>query len=114
MIPSLTALGRGEWKLSAWDMVLMVDGRRVAKRLFKIIRWTYRASNELNNKVDKGLRSYIEPAVTVAWKSRFKQLVGELRTDEQSLLSRFYKSSVWFVDVGLLYARWAEEPLPTF
>jgi hypothetical protein len=109
MIPSLTALGHGEWQLGAWDMVLMVDGKRVAKKLFKIIRWTYRASNELNNKVDRGLRSYIEPVAIAAWKSRFKQLVGELRKDEKSLLNRFYKSSVWFVDVGLLYARWAEE-----
>jgi len=109
MPPSLTVLNHGEWRLNAWDMVLMTGDRYVAKKLFKIIRWTYRASKNLNDKVNRSRGSYVEPEVIAAWKSRFKQLVGELRTDEKSLLHRFYKSSVWFTHVGLLYARWAEE-----
>lgn len=108
-MPSLTALSHGEWRLGAWDMLLMVGDRRVARKLFKIIRWTNQASKELRDKVNRGLSSYIEPEVIAAWKSRFKKLVGELRADEKSLLHRFYKSSVWFTNVGLLYARWAEE-----
>ena len=109
MMPSLTALSHHEWRLGAWDMELMVGDRYVARKLSKIIRWTYRASKELSNKVNRGMSSYIEPEVITAWKSRFKQLVGELSSDEKSLLHRFYKSSVWFANVGLLYARWAEE-----
>jgi len=96
MLPSLTVLNHGEWRLNAWDMVLMTGDRYVARKL-------------LNDKVNRSRGSYVEPEVIAAWKSRFKQLVGELRTDEKSLLYRFYKSSVWFTHVGLLYARWAEE-----
>ena len=109
MTPSLTAMTHDEWRLGAWDMVLIVGNRRVARKLLRIIRWTYRVSNVLSDRVNKGLGSYIEPEVIAAWKSRFKQLVGELRVDEKSLLHRFYKSSVWFTNIGLLYARWAEE-----
>ena len=90
-------------------MELMVSDRDVAKKLFKIVRWTYKASKELSDKVNMGVSSYIEPEVIAAWKSRFKQLVGELRADEKSLQDKFYKSSFWFTKVGLLYARWAEE-----
>jgi hypothetical protein len=109
MMPSLTALSHEEWRLGAWDMVLIVGDRLVARKLFKIIRWTYRASKNLSDTVNRSIGSYIEHDVIAAWKSRFKQLVGELRTDEKSLLHRFYESSVWFTHVGLLYARWAEE-----
>jgi hypothetical protein len=109
MLPSLTALDHGEWRLGAWDMVLTVGDLHVAKKLFKIIRWTYRASKDLSDKVNRSMGSYIEPKAIAAWKSRFKSLVGELPADEKSLLRGFYKSSAWFTDVGLLYARWAEE-----
>ena len=107
MLPLLTALNHSEWRLCAWDMVLTVGDRNVAKKLFKIIRWTYRASKSLSDKVSGN--SYIKHDVIAAWQSRFKQLAGELSTDERSLLHRFYKSSFWFTHVGLLYARWAEE-----
>jgi len=43
-LPLLTALNHSEWRLCAWDMVLTVGDRNVARKLFKIIRWTYRAS----------------------------------------------------------------------
>ena len=109
MLPSLTALNHGEWRLGAWDMVLTVGNIQLAKKLFKIIRWTYRASKNLSDKVSGSMGSYIKPDVIAAWQSRFKQLAGELSTDEKSLLHRFYKSSYWFTHVGLLYARWAEE-----
>jgi hypothetical protein len=108
-IPSLTMLNNGEWRIGAWDMELMVGDRSVASKLFKIIRWTYRASKDLSEKVNRGLGAYIKPEAITEWQSRFKQQVGELRADEKSLLDRFYKSSVWFTDIGLLYARWAEE-----
>jgi hypothetical protein len=107
--PSLTVLNHGEWRIGAWDMELMVSDRDIAKKLFKIIRWTYKASKELSDKVDKGSSHYIEPQAIAAWQSRFKQQVNELQTDERNLLDRFYKSSIWFTNVGLLYARWAEE-----
>ena len=90
-------------------MELMVGDRYVARKLFKIIRWTYRASKELNDKVNSGLGSYIKPEAIAAWQSRFKQQVGELDAEEKSLLNGFYKSSVWYTHIGLLYARWAEE-----
>jgi hypothetical protein len=109
MMPTLTALSHGEWRLGAWDMLLVVGDRRVARKLFKIVRWTYRASKEMSDNVDRGLSSFIKPEVIAAWKSRFKQLVGELPADEKSLLLKFYKSSVWFTNVGLLYDRWAGE-----
>ena len=108
-VPSLTVLNHGEWRIGAWDMELLVGDRSVARKLFKIIRWTYRVSKNLSDKVNRGLSSYIEPVVIAEWKSTFKQQVDELRTDERSLLDRFYKSSVWFTHIGLLYARWAEE-----
>ena len=108
-IPSLTVLNNGQWRIGAWDMELMVGDRSVAGKLFKIIRWTYRASKDLSDRVNRGSSSYIKPEAIVEWQSRFKQQVGELRADEKSLLDRFYKSSVWFTDIGLLYARWAEE-----
>ena len=109
MLPSLIALDHDEWRLGAWDMVLTVGDRNVARKLFKIIRWTYRASKNLSDKVNGSMGSYIKSDVIAAWQSRFKQLAGELSTDEKSLLHRFYKSSYWFTHVGLLYARWAEE-----
>jgi hypothetical protein len=109
MMPSLTALNHGEWQIGAWDMELLVGDRYVARKLFKIINWTYRASKDLSEKVNRGLSSYIEPETIAAWKSRFKQQVGELGADEKKLLDRFYKSSFWFTSIGLLYARWAEE-----
>jgi hypothetical protein len=90
-------------------MELMVSDRDIAKKLFKIIRWTYKASKELSDKVDKGFGYYIEPEAISAWQSRFKKQVNELQTDERNLLDKFYKSSIWFTNVGLLYARWAEE-----
>ena len=108
-IPSLTVLNDGEWRIGAWDMELMVGDRSVARKLFKIVRWTYRASKNLSDKVNRGLSTYIKPEAIAEWQSRFKQQVGELRADEKSLLDKFYKSSVWFTDIGLLYARWAEE-----
>lgn len=108
-VPSLTVLNHGELRIGAWDMELMVGDRSVAKKLFKIIRWTYRASKDLSDRVNRGSSSYIKPEAIAEWKSRFKQQVGELRAEEKSLLDRFYKSSVWFTDIGLLYARWAEE-----
>lgn len=109
MVPALTALNHGEWRIGAWDMELMVGDRYIARKLFKIVRWTYRASKELNDKVNRGLSSYIKPEAIAEWQSRFKLQVRELCADEKSLLDRFYKSSIWFTDVGLLYARWAEE-----
>jgi len=108
-VPSLTELNHSEWRIGAWDMELVVGDRTIARKLFKIIRWTYRASKDLSDKVNRGLSSYIKPEAIAEWQSRFKQQVGELRADEKSLLDRFYKSSVWFTDIGLLYARWAEE-----
>ncbi|UCF97380.1 MAG: hypothetical protein JSV89_19725 [Spirochaetaceae bacterium] len=114
MIPSLISSSNGEWRLGAWDMVLEVADKQVARKLFKIIKWTYRTSKQLSDKVDRGMSSYIEPEVIAAWKSRFEQLVSDLCADEKSLLHRFYKSSFWFTNVGLLYARWAEETSPTF
>jgi hypothetical protein len=108
-VPSLTALNNGEWRIGAWDMELMVSDRTVAKKLFKIINWTYRASKDLSDKVNRGLSSYIKPEAIAQWQSKFKQQVGQLRADEKSLLDRFYKSSDWFTDIGLLYARWTEE-----
>ena len=109
MLPLLTALNHSEWRLCAWDMVLTVGDRDLARKLFKIIRWTYRASKKLSEKVSGSTGSYISPDAIAAWQSRFKQLAGELSTNEKGLLSRFYKSSFWFTHVGLLYARWAEE-----
>ena len=108
-IPSLTVLNDGEWRIGAWDMELMVGDRSVARKLFKIVRWTYRASKNLSDKVNRGLSTYIKPEAIAEWQSRFKHQVGELGADEKSLLDKFYKSSVWFTDIGLLYARWAEE-----
>ena len=108
-IPSLTMLNNGEWRIGAWDMEVMVRDRSVAGRLFKIIRWTYRASKDLSEKVNRGLNAYIRPEEITEWQSRFKQQVGGLCADEKSLLDTFYKSSIWFTDIGLLYARWAEE-----
>ena len=108
-VPSLTVMNHGEWRIVAWDMELMVDDRSIAGKLFKIIRWTYRASKDLSDKVNRGFSSYVRPEAIAEWQSRFKQQVGELRTDEKSLLDRFYKSSIWFTDIGLLYARWVEE-----
>jgi hypothetical protein len=109
MLPLLTVLNHSEWRLCAWDMELTVGDRDVARKLFKIIRWTYWASKSLSDKVNGSRGSYIKPDAVAALQSRFKQLAGELSTDEKSLLHRFYKSSFWFTDVGLLYARWAEE-----
>jgi hypothetical protein len=107
--PSLTVWSHGEWRIGAWDMELMVGDRTVARKLFKIIRWTYRTSKDLRDKANRGVSSYIKPEAIADWQSRFKQQVGELRADEKSLLDSFYKSSFWFTDIGLLYARWAEE-----
>lgn len=107
--PAITALNDGEWRIGAWDMELIVGDRYVARKIIKIVKWTYRASQNLNDKVNSGLGSYIKPEELSAWKDKFKQQVGELHVDERSLLYRFYKSSVWFTDIGLLYARWAEE-----
>ena len=109
MMPSLALLNHGGWRIGAWDMELMVGDRYVARKLFKIIRWTYRASKELNDKVNSGSGSYIKRETIAAWQSRFKQQVGELEAKEKSLLYGFYKSSVWYTHIGLLYARWAEE-----
>ena len=107
--PSLTVLNHGGWRIDAWDMELMVDDRYVARKLFKIIRWTYRASKALSDKVNRGLSSYLQPEAIAEWQSRFKRQVGELCADEKSLLGKFYRSSFWFTDIGLLYARWTEE-----
>ena len=109
MLPLLAAVNHSEWRLRAWDMVLTVGDRDVARKLFKIIRWTYRASKNLGDRANGSSGSYIKPDAIAAWQSRFKQLAGELSTNEKSLLHRFYKSSFWFTHVGLLYARWAEE-----
>ena len=108
-VPSLTVLNNGEWRIGAWDMELMIGDRSVARKLFKIIRWTYRASKHLSEKVNRGFGAYMKPEAIAEWQSGFKQQVGELRAEEKSLLDRFYKSSFWFTDIGLLYARWAEE-----
>ena len=90
-------------------MEVIVGDRYVARKIFKIIRWTHRASKVLSDKVNRGFSSYIEQEAIAEWQSRFKQQVNGLCTEEKSLLDRFYKSSVWFSDIGLLYARWAEE-----
>jgi len=80
MLPLLAAVNHSEWRLRAWDMVLTVGDRDVARKLFKIIRWTYRASKNLSDKANGSRGSYIKPDVIAAWQSRFKQLAGQLST----------------------------------
>jgi hypothetical protein len=98
-MPSLTLLNPGGWRIDAWDMEVMVGEKFVARKIFKIIRWTYRASKMLSDKVNRGIGSYIDPVAIAEWQSRFKQQVGELDAKEKSLLYGFYKSSVWFRDI---------------
>jgi len=109
MKPSLAALGSGRWQLKAWDMESVVGEKRSARRLLRIVRWSYRISRDLNERADAGLGSFVKPATLAAWKSDFKLLVGGLPPDEKSILDGFYRSSVWFSSVGLLYARWMQE-----
>ena len=109
MKPCLAALGSGRWQLRAWDMESVVGEKRLARKLLRIVRWSYRISRDLNDRVNAGLGSFVQPATLAAWKSDFRLLVGGLLPDEQSVLNAFYKSSVWFCSVGLLYARWMEE-----
>jgi hypothetical protein len=109
MKPCLAALGSGGWQLKAWDMVSEIGEKRLARKLLRIVRWSYRISRDLNDRVNAGIGSFVEPAAVSAWKSDFKLLVGGLLPDEKSILRGFYRSSVWFCSVGLLYARWMEE-----
>lgn len=109
MKPCLAALVDGGWQLKAWDMVSVVGEKHLARKLLRIVRWTYRASKDLDARVNAGLGSFVEPATVAAWKSDFKLLVGGLLPDERGVLHGFFRSSVWFCSVGLLYARWMEE-----